>query len=93
MAINSIGSAAQSSSTTGDTTPNSIFSSSGSMDSTFLSLLVTELKTQDPSSPLDANQMVAQMVSLNQLDQLISIHSLLSGAAAQTSSTSATGGN
>ncbi len=49
-----------------------------SMDSTFMTLLVTELKAQDPTAPMDATQMVGQMVSLNQLDQLIQIHQLLS---------------
>lgn len=49
----------------------------GNLDSTFLNLLITELKSQDPTAPMDATQMVGQMVSLNQLDQLIGIHQLL----------------
>ena len=52
-------------------------SSSESIDTTFLNLLVTELKTQDPTSPMDPTAMVGQMVSLNQLDQLIGIRQLL----------------
>ena len=44
---------------------------------TFLGLLVTELKSQDPTAPMDATQMVAQMLSMNQLNQLISINQVL----------------
>ncbi len=48
--------------------------------STFLSLLVTELKAQDPTAPMDPTQMVAQMLSMNQLDQLIQINQTLQTA-------------
>lgn len=61
-------------------------SSSDSIDTTFLNLLVTELKTQDPTSPMDPTAMVGQMVSLNQLDQLIGIRELLSPASTSTTS-------
>jgi len=47
----------------------------------YLQLLIAELQAQDPTSPLDPNQMTAQIVSLNQLDQLIQIRSLLQGVA------------
>ncbi|MBZ5653731.1 MAG: hypothetical protein LAO56_00475 [Acidobacteriia bacterium] len=46
-------------------------------NNTFLTLLVTELKSQDPTAPMDATQMVAQMLSMNQLNQLISINQIL----------------
>jgi len=49
-------------------------------NNTFLTLLVTELKSQDPTAPMDANQMVAQMLSMNQLNQLISINQTLQNA-------------
>src|SRR5208337_5134417 len=52
-------------------------SADDNMDTTFLNLLITELKSQDPTAPMDATQMVGQMVSLNQLDQLIGIHQIL----------------
>ncbi len=48
-----------------------------SLQDTFLNLLVTELQNQDPTSPVDPTAMVGQMVSLNQLDQLISINQTL----------------
>lgn len=59
-------------------------SSSGSAKDTsanYLQLLIAELQAQDPTSPLDPNQMTAQIVSLNQLDQLIQIRSILQGVA------------
>ena len=46
---------------------------------TFLTLLTTELQVQDPTSPLDPDQMVGQIVSLNQLDQLMQIRQILQG--------------
>src|SRR5678809_598685 len=39
----------------------------------FLKLLVAQLKTQDPTSPMDPTQMVGQMLSMNQLNELIQI--------------------
>ncbi len=55
---------------------------------TFLTLLISELKAQDPISPLDPNQMVGQIVSLNQLDQLMQIRQILQGLTMPTSSNS-----
>ena len=39
----------------------------------FLSLLVAQLKNQDPLSPQDGTEFVAQLAQFNSLDQLISI--------------------
>ncbi len=44
-----------------------------SAESTFLKLLVTEMQSQDPTSPMDPTTMVGQMLSMNQLNELISI--------------------
>jgi flagellar basal-body rod modification protein FlgD len=62
--------------------------SATSLQETFLNLLVTELQNQDPTAPVDPTEMVGQLVSLNQLDQLISINSTLSGLANPTSGAS-----
>ena len=51
-----------------------------SIESTFLSLLVQELQNQDPTAPMDSTQMVGQMISLNQLDQLASINQVVTNA-------------
>lgn len=53
-------------------------------ESVFLNLLVTELKSQDPTSPMDPIQMVGQMLSMNQLDQLIQINQTIQGALSPT---------
>ena len=45
----------------------------------FLKLLVAQLKTQDPTSPMDPTQMVGQMLSMNQLNELIQIRQLIQG--------------
>ena len=39
----------------------------------FMSLLVAQLKNQDPLSPQDGTQFVAQLAQFNSLDQLIGI--------------------
>lgn len=83
--------AATSSSGSTSSTSSASATSSSSLQSTFLNLLVTELQNQDPTSPVDPTAMVGQMVSLNQLDQLISINQTLgnmSGTTAATSSNS-----
>src|SRR5205823_6516063 len=43
-------------------------------ESTFLTLLVSQLQNQDPLSPVDSNQFVSQLTSYSQLEQLIGIH-------------------
>jgi flagellar basal-body rod modification protein FlgD len=63
---------------TGTTSSSSSSQTSlSSLGSTFLSLLTQELQNQDPTAPMDSTQMVGQMISLNQLDQLASINQLL----------------
>ncbi len=66
----------------------------GDIGSTFLTLLTTQLKTQDPLAPMDSTQMVGQMISLNQLDQLIGLRSDFQKALTPTNSstTSPAGG-
>jgi hypothetical protein len=61
--------------------------SASSLEGTFLSLLVTELQNQDPTQPVDPTEMVSEMISLNQLDQLISINQTLSGMTGGSSGT------
>jgi flagellar basal-body rod modification protein FlgD len=84
-----------SSTSSSSTSNSSLGTSASSLQDTFLNLLVTELQNQDPTSPVDPTEMVGQMVSLNQLDQLISINQTLSsiapGSSGSTSSTQPTG--
>lgn len=62
---------------TNGTTGNSNNAVSGSSDITsddFLTLLVSELKNQDPTQPTDPNQYITQLAQVNSLQQLISIN-------------------
>jgi flagellar basal-body rod modification protein FlgD len=43
----------------------------------FLTLLVTELKNQDPTANTDPNEYINQLVQVNSLEQLISINQTL----------------
>ena len=43
----------------------------------FMSLLVAQLKNQDPLAPQDSTQFVAQLAQFNSLEQLISINQRL----------------
>ncbi len=64
-------------------------------ESTFLTLLVTQLKNQDPLSPADSTQFVTQLAQFSSLEQLTnintnvgSIEKVVSPAAASGSSSS-----
>lgn len=46
----------------------------------FLTLLVTEMKNQDPTANTDPNEYINQLVQVNSLEQLISINQNLSAA-------------
>jgi flagellar basal-body rod modification protein FlgD len=77
--------AAQGSSTdSASSTPDSLANSSSDL---FLQLLVAQLKTQDPTSPMDPTQMVGQMLSMNQLNELIQIRQLMQGNSTSTTTT------
>jgi len=62
----------------------------------FLTLLVSELKNQDPTQPTDPNAYISQLVGVNSLQQLISINqgltSFETSAPASTSPTSGAAG-
>ena len=45
----------------------------------FLTLLVTEMKNQDPTQPTDPNAYIQQLVGVNSLQQLIQINQDLAG--------------
>jgi flagellar basal-body rod modification protein FlgD len=78
-----------SSSTNGSSSAGSDSSDITSED--FLTLLVSELKNQDPTQPTDPNQYITQLAQVNSLEQLISINQgigTLDGAIGPTSSSS-----
>ena len=57
----------------------------------FLTLLVTEMKNQDPTQPTDPNAYIQQLVGVNSLQQLISINQDLSSVGT-SGGTTPTGG-
>lgn len=53
-------------------------SSVGSLDySAFLQLLITQLKNQDPSEPMDSTEFVSQLATFSQVEQSITANSKL----------------
>ena len=56
-------------------------------ESTFLTLLVSQLQNQDPLNPTDSNQFVSQLTSFSQLEQLINIDQNTTPAAAAAPAT------
>ncbi len=52
----------------------------------FLTLLVTEMKNQDPTANTDPNEYINQLVQVNSLEQLISINQTLTTNSAATPS-------
>ncbi len=55
----------------------------------FLTLLVTEMQNQDPTSDTDPNEYINQLVQVNSLEQLIDINQTLSTDVGSTSGTNA----
>ncbi|MEO8736325.1 MAG: flagellar hook capping FlgD N-terminal domain-containing protein [Edaphobacter sp.] len=58
----------------GTTTAGSAAGAATITSSDFLTLLVSELKNQDPTQPTDPNAYIQQLVGVNSLQQLISIN-------------------
>jgi flagellar basal-body rod modification protein FlgD len=50
-------------------------------ESTFLTLLVSQLQNQDPLSPVDSNTFVSQLTEYSQLEQLMGINTNTSALA------------
>jgi flagellar basal-body rod modification protein FlgD len=71
-----------------DPTSPSSTQTADSAEQTFIKLLVTEMQSQDPTSPMDPTTMVGQMFQMNQLQQLIDINQTLSNALTPTPSSS-----
>jgi flagellar basal-body rod modification protein FlgD len=95
--------ATASSSTTAKADATSNASSTSSDSATisandFLTLLVTEMKNQDPTADTDPNEYINQLVNVNSLEQLVSINQTLttdlgSSTSDATSSTTAAKAN
>jgi flagellar basal-body rod modification protein FlgD len=74
--ISATGSAGQASATSSIYEPPATSAPNQTMDSSmFLQLLVTQLQNQDPSSPMDTDQMISQTTQLAMMEQLTSLSS------------------
>lgn len=60
--------------------------------SSFMTLLVAQLKSQDPSNPMDPTAMVTQLVQFNSLEQLIQINQNTTAAGSTQSTAGTTSG-
>ncbi len=74
-----VSSTASTSSNTADAS-STTSTSAGITANDFLTLLVTEMKNQDPTANTDPNEYINQLVNVNSLQQLISINQTLTGA-------------
>ncbi|HEX4756923.1 MAG TPA: flagellar hook capping FlgD N-terminal domain-containing protein [Terracidiphilus sp.] len=79
LAVSRVTPMANATSTTSSTS-SSDASSAGISANDFLTLLVTEMKNQDPTANTDPNQYINQLVNVNSLEQLININQTLSSA-------------
>ncbi|HKU54326.1 MAG TPA: FlgD immunoglobulin-like domain containing protein [Rhizomicrobium sp.] len=75
--------------TAGTTTPPDAMKQLSSNFSTFLTLLTTQLKNQDPTSPMDSNAFTQQLVMYSQVEQQIDTNSNLKSLISQSSSNAA----
>jgi len=74
---------------TSDTSSKTSSSSSGGNNITasdFMTLLVAEMKNQDPTQPTDPSAYLQQLVSVNSLQQLISINQGITSLTSDTGS-------
>lgn len=74
------GAAPLASPTTADSASATSTASASISANDFLTLLVTEMKNQDPTATTDPNEYINQLVNVNSLEQLIDINQNLSNA-------------
>ena len=80
-----------SSNSTTSTTINNALASLASNSQTFLTLLTTQLKNQDPTSPLDTNQFTAQLTQMTGVEQQLLSNQLLQQLVNQSTGSGVTG--
>ena len=59
---------------TGNAVASAVGSDSFVSQNTFLTLLITQLKNQDPMNPQDSSQFVAQLASFSSLEQMTQLN-------------------
>ena len=86
------GSSTTTSSSTSSSTTSATPGDPLASESTFLTLLVSQLQNQDPLNPTDSNEFVSQLTSYSQLEQLIDINKNTTAATGATTGTTGTTG-
>jgi len=66
---------------------NSTSSSSLANESTFLQLLVAQIKNQDPTQPMDSTAFLSQLAQFSQLEQLVGIRQDIENPSSSTTAT------
>jgi flagellar basal-body rod modification protein FlgD len=74
-----------SSSSSTSSTSSTSGTSGTDLQNTFLTLLVTQLKNQDPTNPADSSQMVSQLAQINTVTGISNLNTSLSSLATQIS--------
>jgi flagellar basal-body rod modification protein FlgD len=72
-------------SSTSSSSSSSSTTSAAAMQNTFLTLLVTQLKNQDPTNPADSSQMTSQLAQINTVQGITDLNTKLSSLATQLS--------
>ncbi len=80
-----IGSGADASANSSASTPSS--SSALANESTFLQLLVAQIKNQDPTQPMDSTAFLSQLAQFSQLEQLVGIRQDIENPSSSTTAT------
>jgi flagellar basal-body rod modification protein FlgD len=83
-----IGSGADASANSSASTASS--SSALANESTFLQLLVAQIKNQDPTQPMDSTAFLSQLAQFSQLEQLVGIRQDIEKPGATTTTTPVT---
>jgi flagellar basal-body rod modification protein FlgD len=66
---------------------NSTSSSALANESTFLQLLVAQIKNQDPTQPMDSTAFLSQLAQFSQLEQLVGIRQDIENPSPSTTAT------
>ena len=66
---------------------NSTSSSSLANETTFLQLLVAQIKNQDPTQPMDSTAFLSQLAQFSQLEQLVGIRQDIENPSSSTTAT------
>ena len=86
MTVSSIGSVAATQPTANSTANSAASAATNALSyNDFISLLISELKNQDPTQPMDPTQMVTQLATVSQVGQAVQTNSTLASLLTATS--------